>query len=106
MDPGPRRREGSVFRFYCPCLLGRRFGGGDCAFCNNVFSASIPSRRRRREVCGSGVVLNDFFRRWQSPDLRGDSSTVHPSSSIFGTDVVFQTRSATSRPQPITSSWF
>jgi hypothetical protein len=41
--------------------VGRHSGGGGDVLSNYVSLASGPSRWRRREVCGSGVVLQDFF---------------------------------------------
>jgi hypothetical protein len=42
---------------------GRRSSGGGVLY-NKVFSALALSRWRRRETCGSGVVLGDFLWLW------------------------------------------
>jgi hypothetical protein len=41
--------------------VGQRLGGGGSVISNKFSPALAPSQRRRREACGSGVVLEDLF---------------------------------------------
>jgi hypothetical protein len=74
--------------------VGRRSGGGDDVFFNKVSSASAPSRWQRREACRSGVVLKDFF--WGISGSTWSFINDYSFFFVFGTDVVFLTRSVTS----------